>query len=230
MTSISAHSYQVKIIGKSSPGHNTRLREKMIKTLSHAYVDPEKVIDRRFMSSDKIFLLLKDNVIKGFSTYTFLDLLVNGQVQPTVYLGIMAAGPDIRNKGTILKVMEVMKSDIGDEEKKRGTRFIVWGTTASPSSLAIFRKYFNTVSPDDNNRLRPEHQLVEKAMKACLLQDKPDPGYPPLVIKGLVPNSIYSPAENQRINSLKSHHRYDIFKEFGIEEILGDRLIMIGTL
>ncbi len=123
-----------------------------------------------------------------------------------------------------------MVQELRDTNPNPAIPRLIWATTASPSSLAIFRKYFRNVSPDANNCLRPEHSEYENAMRVFLLQGKTDPGAPPMVVKKVTPLSAYSLQENNRIRVILSKHPDNIFQQSGIDETQGDRLIMIGEL
>ncbi|MHC1707701.1 MAG: hypothetical protein AB9842_09285 [Bacteroidales bacterium] len=222
--------FNVEIIPKNSPDNNETLRQEMIDVLHHAYVYPEKVIDKRFYALDKIFLLRKEKKLVGFCCYFLTDIETTSETIPSVFLGIMAAAPAIQNSGLILKVMEAMLEDLRNTNPLPGHPRLIWATTASPSSLAIFRHYFQKVSPDENNTLRPEHIEYEKAMRKTLLQGKPDQEYKSLVVKDVTPQSIYSEQETKRISLIQKKDPENIFTLLGIDESKGDRLIMIGEL
>lgn len=221
-------SYTMDIVQKDSPGHNEILRQEMIGVLKHAYIHPEKVIDKRYRALNKLFLLRKEGKLEGFCTYTLIELKFHDTMVPSVYLGIMAASPSIQNSGLVLKTMEAMVNDIRHSNPDGSPPRLVWGTTASPSSLAIFRRYFTDVSPDDNGMIKHEYVEYEKAMRSILLQGAPDSDSPPLVIRAVAPLSAYSALEKDRIKALKQKKPGNIFDSYDIDDTRGDRLIMIG--
>ncbi len=222
--------FQTQIIPKDPDIRTPELRSEMISVLSHSYLNPELVIDRRFLSSDKIFTLRKGGVLHGFSSYTFFNLTVGNDIIPTIYLGIMAASSNIQNKGFIFKVMDHMVRDMKRESETRETDFLIWATTATLSSVSIFNHYFKRVSPDAAYQIREEHIAIANSMKDYLSEGRPDLSEHPLIVKELLPLSAYSPLETRRNQQIQRKKSDNIIDSLGITEVKGDRLLLIGHL
>ncbi len=246
MNNISDTHLQIQLLKNGDPGINDQLRIEMIRTISHAYLHPDKVIDRRFHTSDCILLLRNKGLLAGFSTFCRTRLELDNGFLRTFYLGIMAASPTIQGKGLILRVMDAMVEEIRkacgcgcgsgseceneNQNEENGGSTLIWCTTASPGIVRIFRKYFADVSPDEDGNIRPEHRAVERAMRRYLCGRETGPDDMPLVLRGLLPASAYSPEETARLELLHRHQPGNLIKRMDIDHQRGDRLILIGSV
>ncbi|HRY31996.1 MAG TPA: hypothetical protein P5531_03410 [Bacteroidales bacterium] len=234
MNDIQEITFDIQVLKKGDFRINEQLRSEMIRTISHAYMHPDKVIDRRFASSDCILLLRNNGKLAGFSTFCHTKLEMYDRIQPTTYLGIMAASPMIQGKGLILRVMDAMleeiRTELEDESVNDHGKTPVWCTTSSPAIIRIFRKYFVKVSPDENGNIRSEHRMLEKAMRSYLCGRETGQDDLPLVLREFLPASAYAPAETDRLEILHRHHPGNLIKRLDIDHQRGDRLILIGYL
>lgn len=205
-----------------------KLYQKLWELASPSYEDPTAVLNRDIQQCDTLYLAKDQNSeLLSFFMVGWGKISVNNIDLTAIFLGLGATSSSTKNTGIIRNLFEALISDARQWEIKNKQKLILWHTTISPF---IFHA-FNLMFSDNEPRNDGSYSAAGKEIALAIRKGK---GWPvdlqshPFILKNVAKNTFYSKSENERIKKICLEKNFTLFKDLGISERNGDRLLRIS--
>jgi hypothetical protein len=205
------------------------LRQELLELTAPSYEDPSAVVEREWKTSNSIYLARDGggNIVCFFMVaWETLEVEGSGCI-PTLHLGLSAAGEEAKMTGLTAALYTRCLRDAIPWEKEHGQRLIAWGTTATPIVYLATRIFSAEIEPRLDGSYSARGAEVANALRRKL-------GAPisrtdhPFVLKNIATNTRYSPQETERIERVSKAKNFSLFRDLGIDESAGDRLLFLA--
>jgi hypothetical protein len=212
------------------------LRRAILQLVQPSYEDPAGVLAREFEHCDTIYLARDDDDnLVAFFMVAWETLTFKGESLPTVYLGWTGASESARAakvvwQGFYEQLYGSFMSDALDWEKKSGRRLLFWGTTATPSGYFALQRGFVELEPRIDGTYSAEGAEIARHLQHRMGTTNQEGESHPFVLHGVAKDTRYSQKETERIEQICRKKGLTLFKELGVEERNGDRLLFICRL
>ncbi|RCH53858.1 hypothetical protein DJ568_15060 [Mucilaginibacter hurinus] len=151
---------------------------------------------------------------------------VNGE--DTYYLGLSGCHDDHKGKGLVKSLYLQLMHDCRQLEKQQGKKILLWWTTGTPIVYYFFNKYAQGVQPDKQGGYTAEGEQIVRMITAEKYPEDIADKHHPFILRGIATQVNYSDKEVARIAAAGKELNVDVFEKFNINEVNGDRFLMIG--
>lgn len=207
---------------------NAALRQELLELAAPSYEDPSAVVEREWETSNCIYLARdgSGSILCFFMVaWETLEFDRSEQV-PTLHLGLSAAGEGAKSVGLTGELYLRYLKDAVAWEKKHGQRLIGWGTTATPIVYLATRTFSPEIEPRLDGSYSARGAEVANALRRKLGAPV-DTADHPFVLKNLAANTKYSAQEKERIERISKTKNFSLFRDLGVDESTGDRLLFL---
>jgi len=215
---------------------DANLRLAIMQLVQPSYEDPTALLAREFEHCDTIYLARDDDDnLVAFFMVAWETLLFKGEALPTVYLGWTSASETARASRVVWRdffeqLYGSFFSDALNWEKESGRRLLFWGTTATPSGYFALQRGFVELEPRIDGEYSAEGAEIAGLLRRRMgITDQVSECHP-FVLHGVAADTRYSAKEAERIELICRKKSFTLFKELGVEERDGDRLLFICRL
>ena len=215
---------------------NEDLRLEILQLVQPSYENPAAVLAREFEHCDTIYLARddEDNLV-AFFMVAWQTMMLKGEAVPAVYLGWTGASERARASGAVKREFYAQlygrfMSDAVNLEKKAGRRLLFWGTTATPSGYFALQMAFVEIEPQIDGTYSAEGAEIARHLQRRMGVVNHASESHPFVLHGVATDTRYSAKEVERIELICRNKGFSLFKELGVEERNGDRLLFICRL
>jgi len=227
---------QIQEIRDGAFRENSDLRLEIAQLVQPNYEDPSALLAREFEHCDTMYLARDDdkNLVAFFMT-AWETLVFKGEPLPAVYLGWTGADEGARTSGIARRefygqLYGTFMSEAADREKATGRRLLFWGTTATPSGYFALHRSFVELEPRMDGTYSVEGGEIARHLRERMgVADKKGEHHP-FVLHGVAADARYSQKEVERIEMICEKKDFCLFKQLGVEERNGDRLLFICRL
>jgi hypothetical protein len=212
------------------------LRLEVMKLVQPSYEDPAAVLEREFEHCDTIYLARDDeDNLAAFFMVAWETMSFKGEALPTVYLGWTGASELARASRVVWRDFyeQLYGSFISDAinwERESGRRLLFWGTTATPSGYYALQRGFVELEPRIDGKYSAEGAEIARLLRRRMGVTNQESESNPFVLRGVAADTRYSAEEAERIEMICRKKGFTLFKELGVEERDGDRLLFICRL
>jgi hypothetical protein len=204
------------------------LRAEITDLVTPSYVDARAVLAREFEHNDVAYLARDiGGRLVAFFLVAWEDIPIEGQLTPTVYLGLSATSQSTKGTGTVREAYSAFIADAVAWEQEQGRRLVLWGTTATPSAYNAVRLLFADLQPLPDGGFSPTQVAAVARFRECLGVGPPAADEHPFVLRGVAANTLYAPEESARITRISRDKQFRLFDLLGIDERRGDRLLLL---
>ena len=209
-------------------------REKIIaqtaEVLADLYVDARELAAQAVSKIDEAYW---DCDEKGLTSFLFFKRshikYKDGRIS-AIYLGLGGNRPDRIGTTRAIAVYRAFIADALTWEKKQKERFLIWGTTATPSIYRIINKFFDELEPQMDGSYSPRALEYANRIKAQFIDKEHWSHEHPFLLKGVAKTVRYSAAERKRIDALAQAKNFDLFSKINMQETNGDRVLLFCRL
>lgn len=204
------------------------LCRELLELTAPSYEDPSALIARELGHCDTLYLARDDEGVCGFflAAWETLEVAECGRV-PALYLGLSAARENAKYRGHISALYLRCFNDAVAWEQETGEQLILWGTTATPSVYLAARAVLAATQPRLNGSYSSAGAVMAQALRRKLALAEEQAGHP-FVLKNVAVGTRYSRQEAERIERVCQTKNFSLFRELGIAESAGDRLLFIA--
>lgn len=189
------------------------------------YVIPQNILNSELNNNSHIYMIkTKDRIAAFFMVNWNEDLTVDKQ--KLVYLGLSCADQKTERKQLASRVYFNFTREAHTYEKEKGTKLLLYGTTATPLILLSLPKIWDEVKPRlDGSYLPIDERIINELKSVKGFTTFSDTH--PFVLKKIKPFSNYSVKEEQRMRIIEENLGINTFKKLNIYEKQGDRLLIV---
>jgi hypothetical protein len=142
-------------------------------------------------------------------------------------MGLLAVRNEYKSKSLTAPIMLRQIQKIKEMEQELGHKIHCWGTTASIGSYKAVSAFYENHQPSENGAFTTEaRELALKIVSNYKLQHDPNN---PFILKGVAGGTKYSESESQRIEEITAKKNFELFKNLGIKESNGDRMLILAA-
>lgn len=205
------------------------LRGELLELTAPSYEDPSAVVEREWKTSNCIYLAREGGGRLACFFLVAWEILEveDSKCVPTLHLGLSAAGEGAKNVGLTGELYLRCLKDAVAWEKKHGQRLIGWGTTATPIVYLATRAISPEIEPCLDGSYSARSADVANALRRKLGAPISKTDHP-FVLKNIATNTRYSPQETERIERVSKAKNFSLFRDLGIDESAGDRLLFLA--
>jgi len=200
---------------------NTELMDEMTAVAAPSYNGTRSLLEREFAHNHFVYFIRnKGQELVAFFLTNF-DEIDNELI---CYMGLLAV--DTRYKNSFLSAPLVFHHirRLKEKEFLLGRSIQTWATTASRTILKLFSSFCHYEPAPDGSFTEEGKAIARKIGHYYnLTSDRQNP----FVVRKLAYETQYSKEENLRMEHVARPKSVNVFEQFGIDEKLGDRLIVV---
>lgn len=152
---------------------------------------------------------------------------VEGQCLPALYAGLSAVRQENNNTGLAAHLYNYSMFEAQEWQRHHQQKLTIWATIATPLAFYAAEKILANTQPRLDGSFSEESAKIARAIQRRLLTGDQMLPQHPFVLPGVAIGTRYSDMAKQRIAAVCEAKRFDLFKQLGIEETKGDRLLLI---
>jgi hypothetical protein len=218
----------IQTIGNGAFRDDACLKDEIFDLLSPSYEDPTTLLERELDHCDTLYVARDpSDRLMAFFLVAWEALTVNQATLKSVYLGLSATSQENKGSGIIRCLYERFRSDAYSWEKENQRRLLLWATTAAPSPYSAVNHLFDEVVPGADGSYSLWAAGVAQVLRRRYGLTSTDSGLNPFVLRAVAHNTRYSKSEVERINRIVEKNNFTLFRQLGIDERRGDRLLII---
>lgn len=192
------------------------------------YEDPAAVLHREIEHCNVAYLARSpEGRVMAFAMFAYEEVLVDQEgMVPALYAGLCASALEHQKRGLVFRLWSHASREAVQWEARTGRRLLAWATTATPVTY-YGASMFHDLTPRLDGTYEASSLVYAVALKRRLGVLAAD-GEHPFVLRAIADSTLYSALERQAIREFCASRDFRIFDELGINEVNGDRLLMIG--
>lgn len=219
---------QIKHVFNHLGARNNEIKKLLNTVISESYMKTEDLIERELRHCKDIYLGIKNEEVICFFMVSWDNHIHKGKDNTLVYMGLSGCKENFKSLGHIKYCYDAFINDAIKWEVENSKKLTLWATTATPFAYLAAHKLFTNLNPDINGSFTNKSEDIAYIIrKKYYKKHDKKKCENPFILKHVASDTIYSLRESERINNIVSKKRFSLFEKFGVDETIGDRLIMI---
>jgi hypothetical protein len=187
------------------------------------YNDTTTLLNRELIHNKQIiFIRDADGKLASFFMTNF-DIINNEVIS---YMGLMAVSDEYKSMNLTAPMVIRYIRNLKRKERELGQHIISWATTATICSYRCLTAFCDDYQPKEDGSFTIQGKKTAKKIVQYYKLNYSEEN--PFVLKRIAKGTAYSNTERERIRNIIKHKKFKLFKRFGIEEELGDRILLLG--
>lgn len=197
--------------------------------LAPSYEDPSAIMKRELAHCDTVYMAFsEDGRMESFFMVGHEVIDVEAQSVSAVYLGLSATREELKSGGAGRAVYARWQAEDADLRQRSVRPLVVWCTTATPLVYLFITKLQPTAEPFMDGSYTPRWLSFVNASRQRLGLPEAVRGGHPFLLKAVARDTRYSVAEELRIREICRTRGFSLFDKVGLDQGMGDRLLVVG--
>ena len=219
---------RITVLSNGDFRHNSQLHRDILELSQPSYEDASVVLAAALSNYDTVYLSRDDDdKLISFFMAGHEDVYIAAQSVPTIHLGWTCAAQETKGLGAARLLYSQFIDDSLKLQKSKGESLLLWGTTATPIGFYLYHKHFVGVQPGYDGTYPGTVIEVAEALRRRLGVISTNAN--PFVLPG-ISKARFSQDEIRRIKEISANKAFTLFKDMGIDERNGDRLLVVCRL